>query len=112
MRSPKRQFTLGSGKARPSRGRTLSSPKRREGIRAGTAAVEFVIVLPALIAIVIGITDLSRVRYTENVLMNAAWTGAAYGATHQVTSYNSSDWKSTVISRVQEEAANIPSFDA
>lgn len=77
----------------------------------GTAALEFVIVLPVLILIVVAATDLSRALYYENVLTNAARTGAAWGATHQATDYIRGDWESNVEARTLEEAAHLPEFD-
>jgi Flp pilus assembly protein TadG len=81
-------------------------PRRR-----GTAALEFVIVLPVLFVIVIGATDLSRIMHAENVVSNAARAGAAYGATHQYSDYASADWESRVEEAVRQEAAHVPSYD-
>jgi Flp pilus assembly protein TadG len=85
---------------------------RRPDGRSGTAALEFVCVLPALIVIVLGAADLSRIRYHENVLTNAARTGAAYGATHRATDYNYDEWEAAVVARAREEATNLPDFNA
>lgn len=79
--------------------------------RRGTAALEFVIVLPVLMLIVLAATDLSRALYFDNVLCNAARAGAAWGATHQATDYTRGDWESNVESHIAEEAANLPDFD-
>lgn len=80
--------------------------------RPGAAALEFVLVLPVVMVIVVGATDLSRGLYCENVLANAARTGAAYGATHRVTDYIYDDWERRVIEKASEEAANLPDYDA
>lgn len=77
----------------------------------GVAALEFVIVLPVFMIIVLGAVDWGRVIRVENVLMNAARCGAAYGATHRVTDYIRSDWETRVVARVAEEAAHLPDFD-
>lgn len=79
--------------------------------RSGTAALEFVIVLPVLLVVVVGATDLGRVMYFENVLSNAAREGAAYGATHQYTDYTYDNWETRVDARTREEAAHLPAFD-
>lgn len=76
----------------------------------GAAALEFVIVLPVFMMIVLGAADWGRVIHVDNVLMNAARSGAAYGTTHRVTDYIRSDWESRVVACVAEEAAHLPDF--
>jgi Flp pilus assembly protein TadG len=78
--------------------------------RRGTAALEFVIVLPVLMVIVIGAADLSRMLHYKNVLTNAARTGAAYGATHAVSDYTYDEWVDRVQAHALEEAANLPDY--
>ena len=51
------------------------SPSRR---KAGVAMVEFTIVLPLMILILFGITELGRALYQENTLDKAVNTGARY----------------------------------
>jgi Flp pilus assembly protein TadG len=84
------------------------TPSRRRG----TAALEFVIVLPVLMVIVIGAADLSRMLHYKNVLTNASRTGAAYGATHAVSDYTYDDWVARVEARTLEEAVNLPGYDS
>jgi Flp pilus assembly protein TadG len=104
--------------AKRKRGRALVRCRSRQGALArahasgwygrGTAALEFVIVLPVLMVIVVGAADLSRMLHYKNVLTNAARTGAAYGATHAVSDYTYDEWVERVQSRALEEAANLP----
>ncbi|HUQ68631.1 MAG TPA: TadE family protein [Planctomycetaceae bacterium] len=79
--------------------------------RRGTAALEFVIVLPVLMVIVIGAIDLSRMLHYKNVLTNASRTGAAYGATHAASDYAYDEWVARVEARSLEEAVNLPGYD-
>ena len=78
----------------------------------GTAALEFVIVLPVLMVIVVGAADLSRMLHYKNVLTNAARTGAAYGATHAVSDYTYDEWVDRVEARALEEAVNLPDYNS
>ena len=78
----------------------------------GTAALEFVIVLPVLMVIFIGAADLSRMLHYKNVLTNASRTGAAYGATHAVSDYTYDEWVARVEARTLEEAVNLPGYDS
>jgi Flp pilus assembly protein TadG len=77
----------------------------------GTAALEFVLVLPVLVLMLVGATDISRALHVRNVLSNAARCGAMYGATHQVTDYIAADWESCITACAAEEAASLPHFD-
>lgn len=79
--------------------------------RRGAAALEFVLVLPVLMTIMVGAADWGRVLKVDNVLMNAARSGACYGATHRVTDYIRNDWEDRIIARVADEAAHLPDFD-
>jgi Flp pilus assembly protein TadG len=77
----------------------------------GTAALEFVMVLPVLMVIVVGAVDFSRIAHLENVLTNAARAGAACGATHGVTDYIRSDWEARIVQQTANEASHITGFD-
>lgn len=48
----------------------------------GAAAVEFALVVPILIALVLGIADFGRAYMLESTLYTAAREGARYGAIH------------------------------
>jgi hypothetical protein len=61
--------------------------------------------------IVLGAADWGRILRVENILMNAARSGASYAATHRVTDYIRTDWEDRVIARVADEAAHLPDFD-
>lgn len=79
--------------------------------RRATAALEFVMVLPVLLVIVIGAVDFSRIAHLENVLTNAARAGAACGATHGVTDYIRNEWEERIVQQTANEASHIPGYD-
>ena len=72
------------------------------GDRRGTAAVEFAVVLPTLILIVLATIDLSRMAHASYTLSNALCAGAEVAATKRVTSYSQSQWESEVELAIQE----------
>ena len=72
--------------------------------RHGTAAVEFAVVLPTLMLIVLATIDLSRVAHASFVLSNAIRAGADVAATKRVTNYSRAQWESEVRSAIQEHA--------
>jgi Flp pilus assembly protein TadG len=72
------------------------------GERKGGAAVEFAVVFPILVLLVIGVVDYGRVFYTSVTVANAARAGAEYGASNPPSS--ASD---TVGMRVYAEADGI-----
>jgi Flp pilus assembly protein TadG len=57
----------------PDCGRQPSNPAR------GQAMVEFALILPALMVLMLGIFEFGRAVYTSNALANAAREGARYG---------------------------------
>lgn len=51
-------------------------------VQSGQAVVEFALILPLLVALLLGIVDLGRVFHTYMALANAAREGARYCALH------------------------------
>lgn len=64
--------------------RSTISTDRGEQVREakGNTLVEFALLLPILILILMGIFDLGRAFYAHNVITNAAREGARYGVAH------------------------------
>ncbi len=54
--------------------------RRRYASDTGSALVEVAVVLPVLVALLVGTADFARVFYTAITLTNAARAGAQYGA--------------------------------
>ena len=59
---------------------TLCRDDRRRGNRLGAVAVEFAVVAPMLLSIVVGLIELSRVYDAQNMLEAAAREGARFAA--------------------------------
>lgn len=83
-------------------------------ISAGQALVEFAMVLPLLILIIMGVFDLGRAIYGYNVISNSAREGARYGIVHcdvQTSTLDVAGVRSTAISKsigVDPADINVP----
>lgn len=60
----------------------------RSDITAGQALVEFALMLPFLMMIIVGALDLGRAYFTYMSVINAAREGARYGAANPTDTYN------------------------
>ena len=77
-----------------------AAPRRRKrGVRAGTAVIEFALLMPALLLVVFGIVELSRGVWTQSALQFAvekaarcaALNAAECGTPQQVQQYAASE---------------------
>lgn len=75
---------------------------RRRG-ESGQAVVEFAIVLPVLILLVLGIMEFGRALSALMVLQNAAREGARYG----ITVYSDPNSDELIEDRVRQEAGSL-----
>jgi Flp pilus assembly protein TadG len=80
-------------------------------IRAGIAATEFAITIPILLLLALASADFGRVIHYDEVVSNAARTGAESGATHKFTDFTQAAWQNDVRQAVFDEMENIPNFD-
>lgn len=79
--------------------------------RPGAAAIEFVIVLPILVTVVLGMSDFGRLYYSAISITNAARAGAAYGCMNPYDTASHSAWQSSVQQAVIDELSASPVFD-
>ena len=95
------------------RRRTTGATARRAGQarRAGTAAIELVLLLPLLITIISGTVDLGRIIQADMTFSNAVRVGAEYGAAHRWSSGTLPAWKTKIQDAVLMEASNLRGFD-
>lgn len=63
--------------------------------KAGTSAIEFGLLAPLLLAVVIGITEFSRMMWYQNTLQSAASAGSRYFAIN--TSATAADVKTAIL---------------
>lgn len=78
--------------------------------RRGAAAVEAALVIPLLLTILLGCTDLARAISAQLVISNAARVAAEYGATHRFHPSAQADWEQRVAAAGRDEASTLPRF--
>ncbi|MEX0717821.1 MAG: TadE/TadG family type IV pilus assembly protein [Planctomycetaceae bacterium] len=86
-------------------------PRTHRRSRLGAAALEFAVVLPVLILVVLGCIDFGRVAHSDVTLSNAVGAGTAYAATHRVTPETHASWSAAIREIVLEEMQNLREFD-
>ena len=89
-----------------------SSSSCRHRARPGTTAVEFAIVVPIMLAIVLACVDLGRFAYNYIAVTNAARAGAAYGIMNSYSSSTLSTWTAAVKQAAKDEMAQQPGYDS
>lgn len=88
--------------------RRLTTPGKE---RRGAAAVEFAIVLPVLVTVLLGVTDFGRVSYTSISLANAARAGAAYASMNPYSDLTQAAWTTAITSAVTDELSQSSGFN-
>jgi Flp pilus assembly protein TadG len=79
--------------------------------RRGAAAVEFVIVLPLLMILLLGGADFGRCFHSAIAIANAARAGAEYGAMHPFDAAAQTGWQAGVQEAAINELSDSPLFD-
>jgi Flp pilus assembly protein TadG len=74
--------------------------------RRGAAVIEFGLVLPVLITIVLACVDFGRFAYTAIDVTNAARVGSEFGSLHPYTTGTLAQWQSDIRTLVQNEMKN------
>jgi Flp pilus assembly protein TadG len=77
----------------------------------GAAAIEFAIVLPILLMVLLGATDFGRFSYSAIAVSNAARSGAAFGSMNPLDSNTQAAWHSAVRQATVDELSQSPAFD-
>lgn len=77
---------------------------------AGTALVEFSLLLPVLLLLILGLFDVSRAVWQENTLAYAAREGTRYAIVHGSASSTPSTPSNTsaIVSTVKKAAVGVP----
>lgn len=79
--------------------------------RRGAAALEFAIVLPILLTILLGATDFGRFSHSRIAIINAARCGAAYASLNPYDSNTGEAWKAGVHKAVMDELGETTAFE-
>lgn len=77
----------------------------------GAAAVEFALILPLLITLLLGATDFGRFAYNYIAVTNAARAGASYGSMNPYNSTTQSAWQGQVQQAAIDEMTNQTGFN-
>ena len=77
--------------------------KRSRNSRRGAAAVEFAIILPILIPIVLGCVDFGRFAHSYITVTNAARAGAGFASFNPFTTVTRPAWEARIRKVVQDE---------
>lgn len=85
---------------------------RRSCRRRGTMALEFALILPLLVTIVLGCIDFGRFGYTYIAVTNAARVGAGVASFNPVTSTTTAPWEAVIRDAVAREMEGVPGYDA
>src|SRR5215204_5140225 len=107
FRSPFNLFRLGIyRRSSPMRSRVFA---RRD--QQGVAATELALTLPIILLFAFAGADFGRIAHFDQVVSNAARTGAECGAIHKFTEFTRPDWDADVRQAVTDEMSNIPDYD-
>jgi Flp pilus assembly protein TadG len=85
-------------------------PNRRG--RRGAAAVEFALVLPLALLLLIGAADLGRFAHTRIAVANAARAGAGFASTTPFTTTSRPAWEAGIRQAVRGDLEQLRNFDA
>jgi Flp pilus assembly protein TadG len=77
----------------------------------GAAATELALTLPIVLLFAFASADFGRIAHFDQIVSNAARTGAESGATHKFSDFTRNSWAAEVRQAVVDEMGNIPNFD-
>src|SRR5439155_9979858 len=80
--------------------------------RQGTAAVEFALILPVLMMLLLGCIDFGRFPHSYIAVTNAARAGAGFGSVNPYTTATDKEWNAAIKSAVAEEMSKLNAFDS
>ena len=84
---------------------------RRMGKQRGQGLVEFMLILPVLIVMFVGLLDVGRIYYAYVAVTDAAGEGAAYAANYPPDDSGDTDSIDLIRERAQESSAGMVEID-
>jgi Flp pilus assembly protein TadG len=79
--------------------------------RCGAVLVEFALVLPILVTIVLAAIDFGRFAHSHIAVTNSARVGAGYACTHPFTTGTQSLWQTKIREAVKNEMQGVANYD-
>jgi Flp pilus assembly protein TadG len=79
--------------------------------RPGTAAVEFALILPILMLLLLGCIDFGRFPHSYIAVTNAARAGAGFGSVNPYSTATATTWKADIKQAVVDEISKLDGFD-
>jgi Flp pilus assembly protein TadG len=93
---------------------TFARRHRRHGAgakRQGAVLIEFALILPVLITIVLAAIDFGRFAHAHMAVTNAARVGAGYASMHPYTSGTQALWQSKVRESIKNEMQGVLNYN-
>jgi Flp pilus assembly protein TadG len=78
--------------------------------RAGGVLIEFALVLPVMVTLVLATIDFGRFAYFHIAVTNSARVGAGYAAMHPYTSTTQATWQANIRDTVKKEMQGVPNY--
>jgi len=79
--------------------------------RRGATALEFAVILPVLMTLVLGCVDFGRFAHSYIVVTNAARVGASYATVNPYTPETYTLWQNSIQQAVTQEMMGLSEFD-
>lgn len=79
--------------------------------RCAAALIEFALILPVLVTIVLAAIDFGRFAYSHIAVTNSARVGAGYACMHPYTAGTQALWQSKTLEAVKNEMKGITNYD-
>ena len=95
----------------PARNTLIAARRNRAGCqRRGGVLIEFALVLPIMMTLVLGAIDFGRFAYYHMAVTNSDRAGAGYGRMHPCTSTTQATWQANIRDAVMKEMQGVPNY--